>query len=280
VVCALLLLAFFAWLASGGSPFLAGDRIARVDITGIVADADEPIKLLKKYARDERVKAIVLRIDSPGGQVAPSQELYRQIRAIRKKGKPVVASLGSVAASGAYYIACAAEKIYANPGTITGSIGVVAQFPNVEELVAKVGVKMVVIKSGRHKDMGNPFRALEPEERALIKGLIDDVYQQFIEAVVEGRGMEPEAVKRLADGRIFSGRQALELGLVDKLGGLQEAIADTARAVGIEGEPVVVYEEPGPWWWLRYLKGMLQARLPASSPWGYRGVSIQYRWVY
>lgn len=278
--CALVLFVVLAWLFSGTSGLIGGDRIARVDITGPITDSDAPIKLLKKYARDDGIKAIVVRIDSPGGEVAPSQELYRQVLKVREGGKLVVASMGSVAASGAYYIACAAEKIFANPGTITGSIGVIAQFPNIQELGAKVGVKVAVVKSGPHKDMGNPFRDLSAEERELIQKVIDDVYQQFLDAVAEGRGMEANEVRRFADGRIFSGRQAKEAGLVDELGGMEEAIASAAKAVGIEGEPRVVYEEPGRFWWLKYLQGALSSRLPISSPLRPAGFGVQYLWLY
>jgi protease-4 len=274
------LFALLVWLFSDGGSFIGGDRIARVDISGPITDADAPIKLLKKYAKDGRIKAIVLRLDSPGGEVAPSQELYNQIRKVRQDGKLVVASMGSVAASGAYYIACASEKIYANPGTITGSIGVVAQFPNIQELGAKVGVKVAVIKSGKHKDLGNPFRELAPDEQELIQKVINDVYQQFLDAVVEGRNMDPKEVRRLADGRIFSGRQAKALGLVDELGGLEETIAETAKVVGIKGEPKVVYEETGRFWWVRYLKGLLSTRLPIGSPLQPPGFSVQYRSFY
>jgi protease-4 len=280
LTCAFILFAVLVWLFSDGDTFIGGERIARVDITGPITDADAQIKLLKKYAKDERVKAIVLRLDSPGGQVAPAQELYRQIRKIRQDGKPVVASMGSVAASGAYYIACAADKIYANPGTITGSIGVVAQFPNIQQLGDKVGVKVAVIKSGKHKDLGNPFRELAPEEQELLQKVINDVYQQFLDAVAEGRNMDSKSVRRLADGRIFSGRQAKDLGLVDELGGLEETINDTAKSVGIKGEPKVVHEELGRFWWIKYLQGLFSARLPVSSYLEPSGLSVQYRWLY
>lgn len=281
LVCALVLFVLLVWLVSGGGGiFIGGERIARVDVTGPITNVDLQIKQLKKYAKDQRVKAIVLRLNSPGGEVAPSQELYRQVLKIRQGGKPVVASMGSVAASGAYYIACAAEKIYANPGTITGSIGVVAQFPNIQELGAKIGVKVAVIKSGKHKDLGNPFRELAPEEQELLQKVINDVYQQFLDAVAEGRGMDAKQVKRLADGRIFSGRQAKDLGLVDELGGLEETIAQTAKSVGIEGEPRVVHEETGPFWWVKYLQGLFSARLPVSTSLQPSGLTLQYRWLY
>lgn len=280
LVGAFILFALLVWLARGGGPLLGGERIARVDVIGPIFDADETIEQLKRYAHDDRVKAIVVRIDSPGGEVAPSQEIYRQIRTIRREGKPVVASMGSVAASGAYYVALAAEKIYANPGTLTGSIGVIAQFPNVQELVAKIGVKVTVIKSGKHKDLGNPLRELSPEERELIQGVIDDVYQQFLDAVVESRDIDRDAVGEFADGRIFSGRQAKAMGLVDEMGGLEEAIADIAKAVGIEGTPRVIHEVPGRFRWLKYLGSLLSARLPVAKPWNPARFSLQYRWLF
>lgn len=278
--CALLLFGLLVWLAGGDGFLPGGGRIARVDIKGPILDSDPTIELLKMYAKDDRIKAIIVRLDSPGGEVAPSQEIYGQIRTIRKAGKPVVASMGSIAASGAYYIALAAEKIYANPGTITGSIGVIAQFPNVQELVAKVGLKVYTIKSGEHKDIGSPFRELTPKERKLLQGVIDDVYQQFLDAVVEGRNLDPKEVRRIADGRIFSGRQAKAMGLVDELGTLEEAIAATAKAVGIEGEPTVVREEPGIFWWVKYLQGLVSARFPVAMPWIAPHFSLQYRWLY
>ena len=278
--CALLLFGLLVWLASGEGFLPGGGRIARVDIKGPILDSDHTIELLKAYAKDDRVKAIVVRLDSPGGEVAPSQEIYGQIRTIRKAGKLVVASMGGIAASGAYYIACATEKIYANPGTITGSIGVIAQFPNVQELVAKVGLKVATIKSGEHKDIGSPFRELSPKERKLLQGVIDDVYQQFLDAVIEGRNLDPKEVRRIADGRIFSGRQAKAMGLVDELGTLEEAIAATAKAVGIEGEPTVVREEPGLFWWVKYLQSLVSARLPVAMYWIAPYFSLQYRWLY
>jgi protease-4 len=279
LVGAIILFLLLVWLVGGG-PLLGGERIARVDVTGPIFDADETVEQLKRYAEDDRIKAIVVRIDSPGGEVAPSQEIYDQIRTIRREGKPVVASMGSIAASGAYYVALAAEKIYANPGSITGSIGVIAQFPNVQELVAKVGVKVTIVKSGKHKDLGNPLRDLTPEDKELIQGVIDDVYQQFLDAVAESRDIDRTAVGEFADGRIFSGRQAKAMGLVDELGSLEEAILATARSVGIEGPPRVIHEKPGRFGWLKYLGSIVSSRLPLAKPWSPGRFSLQYRWFY
>lgn len=241
--CAIALLAglFFNWLEVSGGLGL-GDRVAVVRLEGMLTDARGVLESMEKQARDPRVKALVLRVDSPGGAVAPTQEVFRALRAWSQR-KKVVASLGSMATSGGYYVACAAERIVANPGTITGSIGVVVHMANLEGLLEKLGVQGQVIKSGQHKDMGSIFRALSETERYLLQEVVDDVHDQFVTDVARSRGLEIEKVKKIADGRIFSGRQAQDLGLVDELGGLQEAIQVAARLADIKGEPVVV-EEP------------------------------------
>jgi protease-4 len=195
-----------------------------------------------KFTKDDSVKAIVFRIESPGGGVSPSQELYREIQRTAEK-KPVVASMGSVAASGGYYIASGVQKIYANPGTITGSIGVIAQFTNFEELFKKIGFRMEVVKSGAFKDVGNPGRAMTPEEREYLQELLDSVHQQFVRDVARGRRMPEEKVREIADGRIFTGEQAKEMGLVDELGGLNDAVDAAGKMAGITGEPKLVYPE-------------------------------------
>lgn len=220
-------------------PLPSGAKVAVLPITGLIADSEGTIERLRKFAKDDSVKAIVLRINSPGGGVGPSQELYEEVRKLRGK-KPVVASLGAVAASGGYYIACAAQKIYANPGTITGSIGVIMQFVNVKDLIEKIGVRGVVVKSGAFKDIGSPIRPMRAEEQALLQGVIDNVHAQFVQAVAEGRRLDREKVAAIADGRIFSGEQAKELGLVDALGNLEDAVAEAGRLGKIEGEPKVV----------------------------------------
>ena len=219
-----------------------GDKVAVVDIEGLITKSRPIIEKLNRYKDNERIKAIVIRIDSPGGSVGPAQEIYEEVIKLREK-KPVVASMGSVAASGGYYIACAANKIIANPGTITGSIGVIIEFANIEELLGKIGLKSIVIKSGKYKDILSPTRELKGEERDLLQGVIDNIHSQFIDAVALGRDIPREKVVGIADGRIFSGEQAKQLGLVDELGNLQDAIESAAEMSDIEGRPNVIYPE-------------------------------------
>jgi len=216
-----------------------GDRIALIRIEGPIIDSKETLDELKDYVKDTSIKAIVLRIDSPGGGVAPSQEIYEEVRKAVAK-KKIVVSMGSVAASGGYYIAAPATKIVANPGTLTGSIGVIMEIPNIESLMNKIGVKTEVIKSGQHKDIASIFRGIKKEEREILQDVLDNVHEQFVEAVAEGRKMVHDDVKRIADGRIFTGQQALKVGLVDELGNLEDAMKAAAKLSGIKGEPVVV----------------------------------------
>ncbi|HWF59963.1 MAG TPA: signal peptide peptidase SppA [Nitrospira sp.] len=217
------------------------DRIALVRVEGVILDSQTTIGELKRFSENPSVKAIVIRIDSPGGGVVPSQEIYDAVKRIRSKNnKAVIASMGSVAASGGYYIAAATDRIVANPGTLTGSIGVIMEMANVEGLLQKIGVEGVVIKSGKYKDVGSPLRKMSADERGLLQAVMDDVHKQFIEAVAEGRSLELRAAQALADGRIFTGRQAKEAKLVDELGDLEDAIQLAAELVGIEGEPKVV----------------------------------------
>ena len=220
--------------------FALGDRIAVVDIKGMITSSRDIVEQIDNFKEDKNVKAIILRINSPGGGVGPSQEIYREVLRAREK-KKIIASMESVAASGGYYVACASDLIVANPGTITGSIGVVMEFSNVEDLLKKIGLRSYVIKSGKHKDIGSPLREMSPEERSILQSVIDSVHNQFVRAVAEGRNMEEEKVREIADGRIFSGEQAKELGLVDRLGGLQDTIEIAAEMIGIEGKPVVIY---------------------------------------
>jgi protease-4 len=221
---------------------VTGDKVAVVDIQGVIADPYEVNRMLREFGDRDDVKAVVLRIESPGGAVGPSQEIHGEILRLREK-KTVVASLGTVAASGGYYAAVAAHRIMANPGTITGSIGVIVEFINAKELLGKIGLKGYVVKSGKYKDVGSPLRDMSKEEQELIQSLINDVNGQFIRAVAEGRGLKTEEVEKIADGRIFTGSQAKELKLVDELGGLSDAIALSAKLAGIEGEPSVIYPE-------------------------------------
>jgi protease-4 len=222
-------------LEDGSLP--GGQRVALVEVEGIITAADELVRELRDHADNASVRAVVIRINSPGGVVAPTQELFAAVQALRRAGKPVVASFGAVAASGGYYIGAAADKIYASPGTLTGSIGVVMQLANLEGLLRKVGVDYVVVKAGDFKDVGNFSRAMRPEERRILQALLDDVYGQFVDAVAEGRGLDRETVLGFADGRIYSGRQARALKMVDELGGLQDAIAAAAKLAGLPERP-------------------------------------------
>jgi len=220
--------------------FAFGDKIAIVEIKGVITQSSGIIEEINQYQEDEGVKAIILRIDSPGGGVGPAQEIHREILKVRSK-KKVITSMGSVAASGGYYIACASDLIIANPGTITGSIGVIMEFTNIEELFKKIGIKGVVLKSGEHKDIGSPFREMTPEDKKIIQEVIDNVHQQFVQAVAKGRKMDQAKVMQIADGRILTGEQAKQIGLVDQIGNLQDAIEIVAKMVGIEGKPHILY---------------------------------------
>jgi protease-4 len=211
-------------------------------IIGIDVRSKDVVEQLDKFRKNRAIKAIVVRITSPGGSVGPSQEIHDKIREVSKE-KKVVASLGDVAASGGYYVACAANKIVANPGTITGSIGVIIEFPNWQKLAEKIGITQAVIKSGEFKDIGNPNRPLTDAEKQLLQGVIDDVYEQFVAAVSQGRRLDRQKVLPYADGRIFSGKQAKGYGFVDELGGLEAAVRLAGKMGGIKGEPAVVYPE-------------------------------------
>ena len=221
-------------------PVGGSDRVALVRIEGVLVTSDRIVDELRDYAEDSSVKAIVIRIDSPGGGVVPSQEIYNAVKYAKKKGKKVVVSMGSVAASGGYYVAAAADKIVANPGTLTGSIGVKMEFANVEKLLEKIGVQGMIVKSGEYNDIGSPFRAMTEPEKKLLQGVIDDVLSQFITAVAEGRRMQEADVRAIADGRIFTGQQALSLKLVDQMGDLSDSIQLAGSLAGIKGKPNVM----------------------------------------
>ena len=235
-------IAWFSHLRGREAGLMFGDKVGVLEVKGVIGNVQPTIEELAKFRKDGSVKAVVVRIESPGGGVSPSQELYQEIRRTVRE-KPVVVSMGSVAASGGYYIACAAQKIYANPGTITGSIGVILQFTNFEELLKKIGFRMEVVKSGPYKDVGNPGREMTAEEKAYLQDMVDNVHQQFVRDVARGRRMKVEKVREVADGRIFTGEQAMELGLVDELGNLKDAINAAAKIAAIEGEPKIVYPE-------------------------------------
>ena len=216
-----------------------GGKVGVIPISGVVLDPRETVDQIKAFRQQGEVKALVIRIDSPGGGVGPSQEIYRELEKI--SDKKVVASMGAVAASGGYYIALGAQKIYSNPGTITGSIGVIMGSYNIEGLLKKLGLKSYTIKSGRYKDVGSPLREMTQEDRELLEGVINSAHRQFVDAVVKRRKLPREKVIEIADGRILTGEQAKKLGLVDELGNLEDAIEGAARMAGIKGKPEVVY---------------------------------------
>ncbi|MBI3608610.1 MAG: signal peptide peptidase SppA [Nitrospirae bacterium] len=260
-------------------PPSGSDQIALVRIEGVILSADEPVEQLRTFAENPAIKAILIRIDSPGGAVVPSQEIYDEVKKIRAEGKQkVVVSMGTVAASGGYYIAAASDKIVANPGTLTGSIGVIMELPNFEGLMKKIGVEATVIKSGAHKDLVSPFRAMGQEERQILQRVMDDVHDQFIQAVSDGRGLEKAAVTAIADGQVFTGRQAKEKGLVDEIGSFEDAIKLTGELAGIVGRPSVV-EPKRPFSLSEWLKSEFQGQIgawanPAPS------IRLNYLWTW
>ena len=277
---------FFLILIFGAAALLSnrdhfgGPKMALVKVDGIISESEDVIMQIRHHLENPTVRAFVIRINSPGGGVAASQEIYEVIKKVRQDyGKPVVASLASVGASGGYYIAAAADKIVANPGTITGSIGVIIQIPNISELLDKVGIRSVVIKSGPYKDIASATRELSPGERELLQRLIDDIHDQFIQAVVDGRGLPREEVELVADGRVLTGRQALDLGLVDQLGNLQDAIEAAADMGDIPRDSQIVKLERREFSLLRLLLGS------TATSWGQKflgkeggQVSADYLW--
>ncbi|MGZ6143391.1 MAG: signal peptide peptidase SppA, partial [Myxococcales bacterium] len=224
-----------------------GARVAIVEAKGTIGDlqngvdADKIVKLLKKYEKDDDIKAIVLRVDSPGGSVAPSQEIHDAVKRIKSHGKKVVVSMGGLAASGGYYISAPADRIYAEPGTLTGSIGVIFMHFNVRGLLDWAKVEETTLKTGKYKDTLSPFRGLQDTDREEIQSISDDIYSQFVKAVAEGRKLPEAKVRELAEGRIYTGSKAKELKLVDDLGGLDDAVASAWQMAGQTGEPKVQY---------------------------------------
>jgi protease-4 len=242
VVFILLVLTFLVAVFSDDRGMGFGDKVGVITIEGVITESAEINRQIVEFRDREDVTVVLLRVDSPGGAVGPAQEIYREVKKLKEK-KPVVVSMGTVAASGGYYIAAPANKIVANPGTITGSIGVIIEFVNIEGLFTKIGLKGNVIKSGEFKDTGSPMRPMRDDELKLIQGVIDDVHSQFVDAVADGRSMDKSKAAAISDGRIFSGAQAEAAGLVDELGNLNDAIELGAELGGIEGEPTVIYAE-------------------------------------
>lgn len=246
IIAGLFLLTFLMMLMSGKnddeglSISTRGEKVAVVELVGPIYDSRRIVDEFKHFSKNSSVKAIVFRIDSPGGGVAASQEIYETVRRIRDSGIPVIASMGTVAASGGYYVACGADTIMANPGTTTGSIGVILEFVDISELLNRIGIRFEVAKSGPYKDTGSPHREITFEERRYLQGYIDDAYNQFVDMVAAERKLERKEILKLADGRIYTGRQALQNHLVDMLGDYEDAVRLAAEMGGIRGEPAVV----------------------------------------
>jgi protease-4 len=220
----------------------SGDKLAVIELKEVIVSSEEIVRQFKKYGNDKSIKGIVFRVESPGGGVAASQEIYEEVKKVREKGKPVVVSMGSVAASGGYYVSCGSSRIVANRGTLTGSIGVIMQFIHFNKLMDKVGVDATTIKTGKLKDAGSPMRPSTEEDKKYFDAITNDVYNQFIEVVVEERDLPREIVLGLADGRVFTGEQALDVGLIDTLGTYEDAVNIAAALAGIKGEPQLIKE--------------------------------------
>ncbi|MEE9275811.1 MAG: signal peptide peptidase SppA [bacterium] len=259
-----------------------GSVVGLLRIQGGIFGARETLAALARFRRNPKVKSLLIRIESPGGAVSPTQEIYHEVLRFRRSGRKVVASLGTVAASGGYYIAAAADKIFANPGTITGSIGVIMMLPNAEKALGKLGLKFSVIKSAPHKDLASPWRSLTEKDREILQRLVDDTYGQFVRAVAKGRNLPEKKVLLLADGSVFSGERAKTLGLVDELGSLRDAALEAARLAGIEGEPKLLELTPKTGL-LRWLGRQVRASLGwlgggGTSLWGDAPAVLQYMW--
>lgn len=228
-----------ALLGDSEQQFTEKPGVGLVEVKGMILDSRETVRQLRHFLKKDEIRAVVLRVDSPGGVVAPSQEIYEEVKRFAAK-KKIVVSMGSLAASGGYYISAPATMIYANPGTITASIGVIIKLSNIEALMDKIGIKSTVIKTGKFKDSGSPVRELTAEDRAMFQSVIDSTHNQFIRAVASGRKLPEDDVRRIADGRVLSGEQAMALKLVDRLGTFQDAVEEAGKLAGIKGEPEVI----------------------------------------
>jgi protease-4 len=249
-------------------------NVGVVEITGIISSSKKVVKQIKDFRENDSIKAIIVRINSPGGGIGPSQEIYTEVMRTREK-KPIIASLGSVAASGGYYIASAAKKIVANPGTITGSIGVIVEYTNIQEVLKKIGLSAVVIKSGKFKDIGSPVREITDAEKEFLQNLVDELHMQFVNHAAEGRGMDTEVMSKIADGRIYTGQTALELNLIDRLGNFEDSIEFAGTLGGIqEGKVVPVYPQQDKISFLKEFTESLFKDINITSP-----ISDNFRYI-
>jgi protease IV len=256
-----------------------GDRIGVVDLDGVILSPQPVVGQLKKFAQDSSIKAIILHVNSPGGGVAASEEIYREVKRIREeKKKRIVVSIETVGASGAYYIASGSNKIYADQGSIVGSIGVIAEWVNYEELLKWAKLKSIVFKTGEFKDTGSPTRELTPAEQAYLQSLIDNMFGQFIQAVADGRGMKFDDVKAIANGKVWTGKEALSMKLIDDTGDFEAVVKDTAKSVGISGEPTLVRPEKDRRTMLDLLTGDVSQYLPDTAKMLEQHVGFYYLW--
>jgi len=245
-VLAVFTLVYLALHAGGEEASLHsfGDKIGVVELEGVILDSSVIVPQLKKFGDDDSIKAIILKVNSPGGGVAASEEIYREVKRLRdEKHKRIVASISTVGASGAYYVSSATNKIYADNGSVVGSIGVIAEWVNYGDLMRWAKLKPEVLKVGALKDTGNPMRDMTPAERAYLQSLIDNMYGQFVQAVADGRHAKTDDIKAIADGRVWTGQEALSMHLIDQIGDFQTAVDETAKSVGIKGEPVLVHPD-------------------------------------
>lgn len=276
VASAMLGMSLLFVLGAKTSGFEFGEKVGVIEINGIIADAQKDIHSLKRFREDDSIKAIVIRIDSPGGAVGPSQEIFREIRKTSNK-KKVIASMGAIAASGGYYVAAGTDGIVANPGTITGSIGVIMGFTNYQQLLQKIGLVPIVIKSGEFKDMGSPVRKITAAEHRILKDFTEKIHRQFIMDIVEGRKLDQAKVEALADGRILTGEESRDLGLVDRLGNLEDAIEWAGRLGGIKGKISTVYAREKKFFLLKYLSDSSVKELFNRVFWPYLSADYLYR---
>jgi len=272
-------IAFFIVLTAGGllpegrgGGLSLGKKVGLIEITGTIIEPTEYVGQITDFGEDSSIRALVVRVESPGGGVAASQEIYEAMRNVRDSGTPVIVSMGGIAASGGYYVACGADSILANPGTLTGSIGVIMNFPMARELMRKVGLEWEVLKTGEFKDTGSFARPMTDRERALLEEILFDVYDQFVSVVSTERNMTVDEVKKIADGSVYTGRQALEMGLVDRLGGLRDAIDLAADMGGISGKPTVVKPRKDLW----TIWDLIEELVGAASRMANSSASLEY----
>ncbi|HWF91516.1 MAG TPA: signal peptide peptidase SppA [Terriglobales bacterium] len=256
-----------------------GDKIGVVNLEGVILDSDTVVQELKKFGDDDSIKAIIIHVNSPGGGVAASEEIYREVKRLRdEKHKRIVSSISTVGASGAYYVSSATNKIFADNGSVVGSIGVIAEWVNYGDLMRWAKLKPEVLKVGALKDTGDPTRDMTPEERAFMQGLINNMYGQFVNAVAEGRHEKPADIQAIADGRVWTGQEALSMKLIDQIGDFQNAVEDTAKSVNIKGEPTLVYPQKDRKTLLDLLVGDTSKWIPSREKLMEQQVGFYYLW--